>query len=167
MDIQDLGAIGELIGGVAVIASVIYLAIQIRHGISGYQSHAVIEITQHFSRLQLEIAANDILLDVWTRAEAREPLTRTDQRRVISVVSSYFIGFENLFTQCQSKVMSMEAFDARKPMIANMLTYTGIFEWWDTTCRHQFPPAFVTEVDDIAMAFKVEPTPSATGESSS
>lgn len=43
MDIQDLGAIGELIGGIAVIASVIYLAIQIRHGISGYQSHAVIE----------------------------------------------------------------------------------------------------------------------------
>ena len=159
MDIQDLGAIGELIGGVAVIASVIYLAIQIRHGISGYQSHAVIEITQHFSRLQLEIAGNDILLDVWTRAEARQPLSRIDQRRVISMISSYFIGFENLFTQCQSKVMPMEAFEARRPIIANMLTYTGIFEWWETTGRQQFPPAFLNEVDHIAAEFKVTPTP--------
>ncbi len=41
MDIQDLGSLGELIGGIAVVASVIYLTIQIRHGISGYRSQTI------------------------------------------------------------------------------------------------------------------------------
>ena len=33
MDIIALGAIGELIGGVAVVATLIYLAVQVRHSI--------------------------------------------------------------------------------------------------------------------------------------
>ena len=32
MDIMELGAIGELVGGVAVIATLGYLAIQVPHG---------------------------------------------------------------------------------------------------------------------------------------
>ena len=32
MNIMELGAIGELVGGVAVIATLIYLAVQIRQG---------------------------------------------------------------------------------------------------------------------------------------
>ncbi len=32
MDIMELGAIGELVGGVAVIGSLIYLALQVRQG---------------------------------------------------------------------------------------------------------------------------------------
>ena len=32
MDIMELGAIGELVGGVAVVATLVYLAVQIRQG---------------------------------------------------------------------------------------------------------------------------------------
>ena len=32
MDIMELGAIGELVGGVAVLVTLIYLAVQIRQG---------------------------------------------------------------------------------------------------------------------------------------
>ena len=35
MTIQDLGALGDMIGGVAVVASLIYLAIQIRQNTPG------------------------------------------------------------------------------------------------------------------------------------
>lgn len=32
MDIIELGAIGELVGGVAVFVTLVYLAVQVRHG---------------------------------------------------------------------------------------------------------------------------------------
>ncbi len=32
MDIMELGAVGELVGGVAVIASLIFVGLQMRHG---------------------------------------------------------------------------------------------------------------------------------------
>lgn len=40
MDIMELGAIGELVGGVAVIGSLIYVGIQIRHGAAAARSSA-------------------------------------------------------------------------------------------------------------------------------
>lgn len=51
MTLQDLGAIGEVIGGIAVIVSFIYLALQVRHGLQGYRSNITQEVTNHFSRL--------------------------------------------------------------------------------------------------------------------
>ena len=41
MEIQQLGALGELVGGLAVIATLVYLAIQTRHYISEARRTAV------------------------------------------------------------------------------------------------------------------------------
>jgi len=38
MDLIELGAIGELVGGVAVIGSLIYVGIQVRHGTAAARS---------------------------------------------------------------------------------------------------------------------------------
>ena len=46
MDIMELGAIGELIGGVAVIATLIYLARQIRQGTTATQGAAERELLE-------------------------------------------------------------------------------------------------------------------------
>jgi hypothetical protein len=158
LDIQDLGSIGELVGGIAVVASVIYLAIQIRHGISGYQSNAVLQATHHFSILQLEVAKSDSLLSAWIKAEQQQPLDDLEQRRVINVVSSYFIAFENLFTQVQTKVMPPIAYDARRPIIASFLSFTGVYTWWTTLGKHQFPPEFVADVDQCIEDFNISPS---------
>jgi hypothetical protein len=41
MDIMELAAIGELVGGVAVIASLVYVGLQVRHSAQVTQAHAV------------------------------------------------------------------------------------------------------------------------------
>ncbi len=129
MDIQDLGAIGELIGGVAVVASVIYLTIQIRHGVAGYQSQVSVEITNYFSNLQLQIASSDDLLNAWLKAERQEALTEIEQRRIINIVSSFFIGFENMFIQAQKGTMDKESYEARRKVVAAMMHFTGVKAW--------------------------------------
>ncbi len=110
MTLQDLGALGELVGGIAVIASVLYLAIQIRHGLNGYRSTMTQEVTSHFSRMQLEIAKSPELLAAWDKAERGESLTPLEQRAVLQVVSSYMIGFENLFIQYKSGMLGEDAY---------------------------------------------------------
>ncbi len=40
MTFQDLGSLGELIGGIAVVVSVVYLAIQIRHNTRGLDQNS-------------------------------------------------------------------------------------------------------------------------------
>jgi hypothetical protein len=163
LTLQDLGAIGELVGGLAVIVTVIYLAIQIRHGIKGYQSTAILESTSHFSNLQLEIAKFDNLLEPWSKAERREPLDALEQRRVIQIVSSYLIGFENMFSQYQNHMMENTAYDVRRVVMASFMTYTGVYDWWQTMGRVQFPPDFVADIEQAIIDFNItlpsEPTP--------
>ena len=147
MNIQDLGSLGELIGGLAVIASVIYLSIQIRHGIAGYRSQTILEITIHFSNLQLEVAKSDLLLQAWMKAERGDALSELEQRRVVNIVSSYLIGFENMHAQYRTGMMDPDAYEARRTIIAALMTFTGITYWWERFGRAQFPPEFVADVD--------------------
>ena len=46
MDIMELGAIGELVGGVAVIATLVYLAIQVRQSNANTRAGARQELIQ-------------------------------------------------------------------------------------------------------------------------
>ena len=50
MDILELGAIGELVGGVAVIATVGYLSVQIRHGNRQASTQAIKEAIREFKK---------------------------------------------------------------------------------------------------------------------
>lgn len=156
MDIQDLGSLGELIGGIAVVASVIYLTIQIRHGISGYRSQTILDTTNHFSNLQLEIAKNEALMKAWSKAERGEPLEPLEARRVLNIASSYLIGFENMHAQATEGMMDKEAYTARRGVIASLMGYTGVWVWWNKVGRDQFPPAFTADVEQAVKDFKMD-----------
>ncbi len=149
MTLQDLGALGELVGGIAVIASVLYLAIQIRHGLNGYRSTMTQEVTSHFSRMQLEIAKSPELLAAWDKAERGESLTPLEQRAVLQVVSSYMIGFENLFIQYKSGMLGEDAYLARRVVIKHVLACTGALEWWQASGASQHSDEFSNEVNSL------------------
>ncbi|MFT4796766.1 MAG: hypothetical protein ACJAXW_002461 [Candidatus Azotimanducaceae bacterium] len=154
MTLQDLGAIGELIGGIAVIVSFIYLALQVRHGMRGYRSNITQEVTNHFSRLQFEIAKDTELLEVWYRAERGEDLTDFEQRRVTQIVSSYMIAFENMFFQYQEGMMDTDGYEARRPSMAFILSYSGAQKWWNNYGSTQHPHKFVQEVEQVIKEFR-------------
>ncbi|MFT7245277.1 MAG: hypothetical protein ACI82A_002644 [Candidatus Azotimanducaceae bacterium] len=154
MTLQDLGAIGELIGGIAVIVSFIYLALQVRHGMRGYRSNITQEVTNHFSRLQFEVAKDAELLDVWRRAERGEDLTDIEQRRVTQIVSSYMIAFENMFYQYREGMMDPEGYEARRPIMAFILSYSGAQYWWENFGSIQHPHKFVQEVEQVIKEFQ-------------
>ncbi len=57
MDIMELGAIGELVGGVAVIATLLYLAGQIRQGRLEAKAASLQAMADSFNRVNFEISA--------------------------------------------------------------------------------------------------------------
>lgn len=147
MTLQDLGAIGELVGGAAVIVSLLYLAVQIRHGLRGYQSNITQQITNHFSNIQLEIARDAELAEAWMKATSGVPLSDVERARMRHIVSSYMIGFENMFYQYRQGMLYEEAWWARRRIMGTTLTLPGAKEWWDDMGRHIHPPDFVAEVE--------------------
>ena len=58
MTIQDLGALGDMIGGVAVVASLIYLAIQIRQNTQQISRNVEVTRFSAFERNRPAACAN-------------------------------------------------------------------------------------------------------------
>jgi hypothetical protein len=67
MDITELGAMGELVGGVAGLVTLLYLAIQVRQGNSHDRSESTCTLLQAYNGL-LEELTDAAFADVFRRA---------------------------------------------------------------------------------------------------
>jgi hypothetical protein len=77
MTFQDLGSLGELVGGIAVVVSVVYLAIQIRHNTRGLDQNRDLmrmsfenEIRRDAMEFRSTIVADAELAEIWRRGLA-------------------------------------------------------------------------------------------------
>lgn len=149
MTIADLGSLGEFLGALAVLASVLYLAAQIRHGIRAAESGAVQNVTDQFARMQFDMARDGELADIIARAKSGGPLTEVERGRVGDMLSAYLIAFENLFVQHSNGLMSEQGYAPRRKVLAWLLASPFARNWWDSFGRLSHPEVFVREVDAI------------------
>ena len=110
MSWDAFGAIGELIGALAVLTSLIYLSRQIRHGaesnrISNY----------HEAQQQLWSAAETIAGDALLSVEIGKSLNRgldqvspESRARVEFIMSTFFFGMENMFSLYEKGQIDIE-----------------------------------------------------------
>jgi hypothetical protein len=98
--LQDWGAIGELIGGIAVIVTLVYLAIQIREYRLGMSSATFHSTMQGFNQLNAMLGANPDLAEVLERG-GRDPgsLDSREQFQFVWLQRSYVNIYENLYQQ--------------------------------------------------------------------
>lgn len=149
MTIEQLGALGEFLGALAVIASVLYLALQIRHGLKSTEGAAVQNVTGLFARMQFEMAANGELSSLIHRAHRGDPLDAVERTRAGNVLSAYLIAFENFHYQDASGLMDGDAFRSRERVIAGVLGSPFARRWWDEWGRPSHPPEFAAAIDRI------------------
>jgi hypothetical protein len=100
MSLQDWGAIGDLAGAIAVIATLIYLTIQIRqytHGMNSATFHASM---QGFNQINMMLVADPALADTYDRG-MRDPdsVSNAEQTQVVWLMRSYVNIYENLYQQ--------------------------------------------------------------------
>ena len=120
MDIMELGAIGELVGGVAVLVTLVYLAVQVRHGTRLVRSQVHQESTRMSSETLLH--ADRETLDLYDRAIRRpEEVSDSDWRVVrnhwISVVNYY----ETLFYAWERGEVDGDLWESRRFRMAHFI----------------------------------------------
>ena len=80
MDIMALGAIGELVGGVAVIGSLIYVGLQVRHNTSALRANSAQAFAASINSVALKAADDLDHARVWRLAmETPEALTEDER----------------------------------------------------------------------------------------
>ena len=80
MTLQDWGSIGELVGGVAVIASLVYVGFQVRQNTSAVRANSAQSFTDSINSVQLSVTSSVETAHAWLRFnEEPESLTAVDR----------------------------------------------------------------------------------------
>lgn len=151
MNWDAVGALGDLVGGIAVVASLIYLAIQVRH--SSRQTSENTRALRIASRSAFQdsfarwraLATDARLGELYLRGCADySALDRNERFQFGLVAQELFYAYETLFAQAQDGTFSR---DAAVEQIALAVRPPGLRDWWRRNCR-LFDQGFAHQVDE-------------------
>jgi hypothetical protein len=134
-----IGALGEILGAVAVLVTLLYLAAQIRLS-NRYESAAHLDI--HMDRIRtfiMNIAENPELSSIWRRGRAGESLSEDAQERF------NHLAFTRILTQrdgwLRAQILgSVEGVDDPEMYLEllafEIRTHPGLLKYWDDVFRN-------------------------------
>jgi hypothetical protein len=144
MDIMELGAIGELVGGVAVIASLIFVGVQIRQSNHAARSESIRGITRESSQIWLKLCDPQLSNSVRRAVNGFEGLTQNDKS-----VAAAFMGALFLQAQTTFAVRASPRPSAIERLVASFVATPGLSPWW-ADGRKSFGPRFVNSIEQLA-----------------
>ena len=151
MTIQDLGSLGELIAAVATIATLVYLAIQIRQNTTSSRTGTYQNIVSTGIELGITFARDDSFADLFARGAAQpERLTPAEAIRLQGHISSVFRCYELIFHQFEQGAIEADVWAGWRSNLVRFLRLAAYRQEWERT-RDEYPPRFRMEAD-LALA---------------
>lgn len=137
MTIQDWGAIGEIVGGIAVVASLVYLAAQIRQNTQqiaqGVESNRLAAFERNIAagnRIRELIILNPDLAELFSRGlESFGHLQHTDKVRFGMLMRNVFSEMQGAYVRQLSVSEDPHAFAGSARILDSLLASAGVREW--------------------------------------
>jgi hypothetical protein len=140
--IQDLGSLGELIAAVATVATLVYLAAQIRQNTRALRSSSFHGVTDSFNQINMRIANDESLARIFRLgSEDLAQLTDDERVRFGFMFLSAFRVFETLYYQDIQRIGESQLWEAEKTTMVALLSGPGARVWWDSNPL-SFTPSF-------------------------
>jgi hypothetical protein len=164
MNWNALGAIGEIVGAVAVVITLIYVAVQMRQNSRQVAENTKVtrlaarEATQQaFSRFRRLIASSPDLAELYLKGCADyRALAVADRMRFGSLLQENLLAWNLRYLHIRDGLQEAETWERQKPLLVSTLTQPGIRYWWDRN-KYIFDAAFVALLEDlIASASRSE-----------
>jgi hypothetical protein len=153
MSLQDIGSIGELIGALATVATLAYLALQIRQNTNATRAathHAV--LTDWRQQQRESYATHHDNVEIWARGLTDfHALPPPDQRVFFFLGASEAHFIEDLIHQRAFGNVPDDLFESWMGYFVSVVRTPGGAVWWSTN-KALFTPSVVAEVDRRAAA---------------
>jgi hypothetical protein len=152
MTLSQLADIGEILGGVAVVASLVYLAIQIRQNTRTVRSSTLHQNTDLWNAMFLRLAEPDAAEAYVSGMSANPDIRPLHYTQFFFICRAMFIAFENQYFQMQQGVLDPETYAGYQRSISTQfLAFRGFRVWWRQS-RSVFTPDFVRHIDAMIAA---------------
>jgi hypothetical protein len=138
--IQDLGSIGEFIAAIATVATLAYLAVQIR------QNSSLLRRAGEDTAASVAGASIGLLAQSPENAavihrgfQNLESLSPEEQTHFYLLISSQFVGFNYSFVAHRDGAMSEELWEMQWQGVQLYLSLPGVRVWWTLVGSRNFP----------------------------
>jgi hypothetical protein len=131
VDVQTLGSLGEFIGSVAVLATLVYLAAQTRQSAKMAAQRTHSDIIGRRQELQLLVVRNADFHHVLTKAMGREQMDSEEAQRFTSYMMTYLAHTQDTYMQYKAGLIPIEAWEADVATISPVFTQPGFLDWWE------------------------------------
>ena len=132
MNWEAIGATGEVVGAVAVFATLVYLAIQIRQNTASLKASSHHAITDSFNAINVKIVEDPATARLWHIGHSDQSrLNEDEQVQYAFLVLSYMRIFETLFYQREVGTMEERLFMTEEKTLRWTVEQPGFIEWWD------------------------------------
>lgn len=150
---QLLGNFGEFVGSIGVLATLIYLAFQIRQNSASLRVSVEQSISNSFSDLYQEVASSDLAY-IFVRASEGQPLTVEEGTKFGFLASSLFRKVEQAHLQYVTGNLSEESWAALDSSFSLQIqSSAGLQNYWEVRGKH-----FREEFRDHIEAVRSQPT---------
>jgi len=100
MNWDAVGAVGEIVGAIAVVITLGYLVVQVRQNTRGIHAATIQTNVSDFNSLNIHLATNPKLAEVFDKAvDAPESLNKEEEYSFLWLMRSYMNLYQNLYDQ--------------------------------------------------------------------
>ncbi len=159
MNLNDLANLGQIIGAVAVVISLFYVASQIRQNTNAVRSATAQTVHEHFAKWYHLVAADDELSQIVAKGlRDYGSLSEKERVRFIAAFMSFLSYSQNAFLKWREGLLASPLWMGWQHVIMNLVGAPGGKAFWKDRA-YMFGDEFRRHIEDDLM--KREPHPDA------
>ena len=156
MSLEEWGVIAEIVGALAVVITLVYLAVQVKHSkesldanTKAIRGQAISDVTRNVhDQMQMLVQGHD-MAEWFMRFHKSDALDSKDAVLTDALLSAIFMARQNEFLQWKQGLLDDAVFRSLHHVTRLILLFPNGDHWWQHEGRSMYEPAFVEFVDDL------------------
>ena len=154
MTLSDLGNVGDFVGGIGVIITLAYLAIQIRRNTQEVRSASLDTVTASHLEFHRTVWGDSALNKVWFDGMfGKVKLSEDDGRRFLFMVISCARHWERAYHRVRGGTLDSTSWSGIHTELSEGFSFPGTQNYWKRI-QYMFPNDFVHFVDHAIRDFE-------------
>jgi hypothetical protein len=150
MNWEAISAVGQIVGAVAVVVSVIYLALQVRSNARQTRLASMRAMSDAFNQWLYGLAGNPQIGELYYRGmHDFASIDGPDLPRFSALMDSLFRIYEDMYYQHIEQHLDPHVWRGFEAVMRDIIAYPGAKAWWQSR-RHWFSGQFAQFIEGLA-----------------
>lgn len=130
--LETLGNLGDFIGGIAVVVTLAYLAIQIRQNTRSVRTSSRQDVVDSYRTINRLLLDPSVARSFSTGLVSYPNLPFAERSRFSALMNEHTLFFQSAYALFESGQLEDETYNAYRDWIATVIASPGGLAWWET-----------------------------------